>query len=66
MNVGEIWIDKDKRMKSRAVKIIAIGEMYVHYSPCNHVNGWVSALKYRSRLDRFPKAFTPHQTGDSK
>jgi hypothetical protein len=63
MDVGEIWIDKDKRMKGRAVKIVELGpkEAWVRYSPCNPTSGWVSQLKYRSRGERFVKAFSPHK-----
>lgn len=59
VNVGEVWIDKDKRMNGRKVKVTAVSHEHgwVRYSPCNENGSWVSSLSYRSRLNRFPKAF---------
>lgn len=69
MKVGEVWIDNDKRMDNRTVKITHVDAAngWVRYSPCNPYNGWVSSLSYRSMMKRFPKAFRPSPSqGDSQ
>lgn len=60
VKVGQIWIDKDKRMSGRAVKVTHIDAKngWVRYSRCNP-NGVIvcASLNYRAMLKRFPKAF---------
>lgn len=57
VSVGQIWIDKDKRMSRRRVKVIAVEGLRVRYSPCNEDGSWVSSLSYTSKLGRFPLAY---------
>lgn len=59
VKVGQIWMDKDKRMSGRRVMVQLLDEKngWVKYSPCSNNGGFVSTLRYRSMLKRFTKAF---------
>lgn len=64
VQIGQVWIDNDKRMNGRRVKVTHIDTNggWVRYSPSNEDGSWVSpSLSYRSNIKRFPKAFRPNK-----
>lgn len=54
MRVGQVWIDKDRRMSGRRVRVVETDEHFTRYVPAHR-----DKPKYESRTPRFVKAFRP-------
>ena len=59
VKVGQVWRDRDPRMRSgsRFVRVESVAGVFAYYRTTGWPMGRLASSLYRSRVDRFQRAF---------